>query len=148
VSNSTLSGNSAGIYGGGIANNGTLTVSNSTLSGNSATELGGGGIVNFGGTVTVSNSIVAGNTAPSGAEISSTNTTINSGGYNLFGVNGNNGLLNVTTVSTDVLPEVGVLITGTQAEVINNLRLLAGTYFIEVKLVEDISTNYNLSFRA
>lgn len=36
----------------------------------------------------------------------------------------------------------------TRAEVINNLSLAAGTYIIEVKLVEDLFTNYNLSFRA
>jgi hypothetical protein len=38
ISNSTLSGNSAGVYGGGIFNLGTVTLSNSTLSGNSATS--------------------------------------------------------------------------------------------------------------
>ena len=41
VSNSTLSGNSAGLDGGGIHNGGTLTVSGSTLSGNSASYGGG-----------------------------------------------------------------------------------------------------------
>jgi hypothetical protein len=67
VSNSTLSGNSAYYYGGGIYNNyygATLTVSNSTLSGNSATGRhgSGGGIYN-GGTLTVSNSTLSGNSA-------------------------------------------------------------------------------------
>jgi predicted outer membrane repeat protein len=62
VSNSTLSGNSAGDPGGGIANYGTLTVSNSTLSGNSA--YAGGGIFNYNpGMLTVSNSTLSGNSA-------------------------------------------------------------------------------------
>ena len=47
ITNSTLSGNSAGgpYYdgvGGGISNNATLTIINSTLSGNSALNQGGG----------------------------------------------------------------------------------------------------------
>ncbi len=43
MTNSTLSGNSAGSDGGGIYNiDGTLTVTNSTLSGNSAGDSGGG----------------------------------------------------------------------------------------------------------
>ena len=61
VSNSTLSGNSAGNRGGGIYNTGTVSVvsvSNSTLSGNSV--LSGGGIFNRDGTVSVSNSTLSG----------------------------------------------------------------------------------------
>ena len=64
VANSTLSGNSAPSVsnsGGGILNNnGTLTVTNSTLSGNSA-NYAGGGILNMGGMVTVTNSTLSGN---------------------------------------------------------------------------------------
>ncbi|NJL83225.1 MAG: hypothetical protein HC890_10210, partial [Chloroflexaceae bacterium] len=55
LTNSTLSGNSAGDFGGGIYNNGgTVTLSSSTLSGNSAFQAGG--IYNNGGTVSVTNS--------------------------------------------------------------------------------------------
>ncbi|MFZ9860109.1 MAG: choice-of-anchor Q domain-containing protein, partial [Gemmataceae bacterium] len=62
VSNSTLSGNSAGTFGGAIFNyNGALTVTNSTLSGNNATY--GGGISNKFGTITISNSTLSGNSA-------------------------------------------------------------------------------------
>src|SRR5215208_6256874 len=48
--------------GGGILNNGTVTVSNSTLSGNSSNG-GGGGIFNQSGTLTVSNSTLSGNSS-------------------------------------------------------------------------------------
>ena len=56
--------------GGGLFNNGTVTISNSTFADNSAsasgytTLVGGGGLVNNGGTVTISNSTFAGNSAP------------------------------------------------------------------------------------
>ncbi len=46
--------------GGGVENNGTLTVSDSTFSGNSANNGGGGGILNF-GTLTVGDSTFSGN---------------------------------------------------------------------------------------
>jgi hypothetical protein len=50
--------------GGGIYNNGTLTVSNSILSGNSASSgLGSGGGIQNNGTLTINNSTVSGNTA-------------------------------------------------------------------------------------
>ncbi|XQQ05819.1 MAG: beta strand repeat-containing protein [Leptolyngbya sp. IPPAS B-1204] len=105
VSNSTFTGNSA-VGGGGILNQpqGRLTVSNSTFTGNSASEAGGG-IFHGGVTLTVSNSIVAGNASPNGREIRSL-TPVTSGGYNLFGFNGDSGLVNITTVSTDVIPTV------------------------------------------
>ncbi len=65
VTNSTISGNSAGNNGGGIfSTNATLTVTNSTLSGNSA-GTGGGIFYNGGGTLTVINSILSGNSAVS-----------------------------------------------------------------------------------
>jgi hypothetical protein len=60
VTNSTLSGNFAGI-GGGIYNAGILTVTNSTISGNSASWRGGG-IYNI-REMTVANSTISGNAA-------------------------------------------------------------------------------------
>src|SRR5262249_6368680 len=60
--------------GGGIFNDGTVTVSNSTLSGNSA-RVSGGGIANGGGTLTLVNTIVD---AVAGAVVSTS-------GYNLIG---------------------------------------------------------------
>ena len=74
VSNSTFSGNSTdgpGGGGGGIFNQGTLTVTNSIFSGNSTADTGyGGGIFNNGGTLTVTNSTFSGNsTAANGGGI-------------------------------------------------------------------------------
>ncbi len=63
LTNSTISGNTANNEGGGIFNGGTLTVSNSAVSGNSTRSRAGGiggGIYNL-GTLTISNSTVSGN---------------------------------------------------------------------------------------
>jgi len=60
VSNCALSGNRAS-YGGGLCNDGTLTVKNCTISRNLA-GINGGGLSN-GGTATVQNSTFSGNTA-------------------------------------------------------------------------------------
>jgi filamentous hemagglutinin family protein len=61
LTNSTVSGNTAGDQGGGIFSNGDVTLTNSTVSGNTAANFGGG-ILSF-GAVTVTNSTVSGNTA-------------------------------------------------------------------------------------
>jgi CSLREA domain-containing protein len=60
IAGSTLSGNSAGEFGGAISNNGNLTITKSTLSGNSASE--GGAFDNF-GTAALTNSTISGNSA-------------------------------------------------------------------------------------
>ena len=57
----------SGVFGGGIFNDGTLTLTNSTVSGNTATYYGGG-IYNY-GTVTLTNSTVSGNSANWGGGI-------------------------------------------------------------------------------
>ena len=65
LNNSTLTANTADA-GGGIYNSGTLTLNNSTLSGNTANFAGfGGGISNY-GTLTVSNSTLSGNSTGKG----------------------------------------------------------------------------------
>jgi hypothetical protein len=51
----------------------------------------------------VSNSIVAGNTATAGAEVNRAAGTFTSGGNNLFGQNGNAGLVNVTAIASDLI---------------------------------------------
>ncbi len=67
IANGSNTNNISNGGGGGIINNGTLTVSNSTLSGNSTAPSGnyavGGGIANGTGTLTVSNSTFSGNAA-------------------------------------------------------------------------------------
>jgi nitrous oxidase accessory protein NosD len=61
LTNLTITGGTA-LRGGGIANNGTVTLHSSTVSGNTA-ALDGGGIDNNGGTVRLLSSTVSGNTA-------------------------------------------------------------------------------------
>jgi hypothetical protein len=76
ITNSTLSGNTAGsvnnpaVEGGGIFNSGTLTIVSSTVSANTAggTSGSGGGIENL-GTLTILNSTFSGNTAIKGGGI-------------------------------------------------------------------------------
>ncbi len=68
LTNSTVSGNTAGADGGGIFNQGNLTLTNSTVSGNAAGSVGGG-IHLGGGTVTLTNSTVSGNAAEVGGDI-------------------------------------------------------------------------------
>lgn len=69
LENCVVQGNAA-THGGGILNDGTLTVSQSTFSGNTADNaLGGGGGVHNTGTLTVVQSTFAGNTASTGGGI-------------------------------------------------------------------------------
>src|SRR5262249_21610584 len=81
LTNCTVANNSAGgsrfDSGGGIHNNGTLTIFHDTIAGNHA-DIGGG----LDGYAMVGNSIVAGNTA--GAAGTDGNGTINSSDYNLI----------------------------------------------------------------
>ena len=69
VTNLTLT-NGSNTVGGGIDNaSGSVTLTNSTVSGNSAGDLGGGGgIYNVSGTVTLGATILAGNSASSGPD--------------------------------------------------------------------------------
>ncbi len=100
VSNCSLSDNSAS-YGGGIYNSGMLWVSNTTLSGNSASY--GGGIYNS-GMLWVSNTTLSGNSASYGGGICNygtvtvSNTTLssNSAYYNGGGIYNNGGPVTVS----------------------------------------------------
>ncbi len=87
LTNNTISGNT----GGGIENNGTLTLTNSTISGNT-----GGGISNR-GTLTLTNSTITGNTGGgihnSWGTLTLTNSTISG---NTGGGIGNRGTLTIT----------------------------------------------------
>ena len=62
ITNSTITGNGAYQWGGGIQNYGTLIVSNSTFSNNTAVTEDGGALSNS-GAATISNSTISGNTA-------------------------------------------------------------------------------------
>jgi uncharacterized repeat protein (TIGR02543 family) len=67
ITGSTISGNSAPDYGGGIYNNGNITINGgSTISGNSTAN--GGGIYNH-GTLTITGSTISGNSAEYGGGI-------------------------------------------------------------------------------
>jgi hypothetical protein len=66
LTNCTLSGNVAESAGGGIFNQGSLTISHCTIADNAANEFGGGGIGSSGGG-TLTHSIVARNLGPGGA---------------------------------------------------------------------------------
>jgi hypothetical protein len=108
VNNSTLSGNTATRFGGGIlspkvrrvAGSGDTTISNSTISYNHA-EQRGGGIEHWSGQVTVSNSIVAGNTSNMYSDVFTTPEIFVSKGYNLVGQNGSHG--GFVNVATDLI---------------------------------------------
>jgi CSLREA domain-containing protein len=64
VADSTISGNAAGLFAGGIGSGGTLSVLNSTVSANSSAQ-GGGGIAIDGGNAQVQHSTLFGNRADS-----------------------------------------------------------------------------------
>jgi len=73
VANSTLAGNTANQYGGGIANYGTLTLKNSTLSGNTGHAFAGGGLANYNNTAILhyANTIIA--NSPTGGDCANVN---------------------------------------------------------------------------
>lgn len=62
----TVAGNATDSRGGGIANRGTLVIDSSTISGNTSGAGLGGGIYSEGGSVTITNSTISGNDADSG----------------------------------------------------------------------------------
>ena len=96
LTNSTVSGNTAGTDGGGIRNNGgNATLTNSTVSGNTV-QNGGGGIYNLGmGKVMLTNSTVSGNTAQNGD------------GAGICNANGDVTLTNSTVRSNNTAKELG-----------------------------------------
>lgn len=101
LSYSTISGNRADA-GGGIRNDGTMTINANTITNNTAATNGGGiAQLNTSNTLTIKGSIVAGNTATAGGgtDVFSSSGTTNSGGYNLFGEDDMN---HVTAVATDI----------------------------------------------
>ncbi len=95
VINSTISGNTsnlAGLAGGGIQANGTVSISNSTISGNNAPNgTGGGGIIFNGVGLTLNNVTISGNTSANGAGgLHKSTATLNANVRNTI-ISGNNG---------------------------------------------------------
>jgi hypothetical protein len=102
ITNSVVSGNTAGYVGGGISNGGTLTIDSSTLSGNNAIGMTGGdgfgyagGIANF-GTLTITNSTLSGNSATfSGGGVTNSGTvTVKNSTLSGNTANVNGGIIN------------------------------------------------------
>jgi hypothetical protein len=99
VTNSTLAGNVAAAYGGGIFNFGTLTVLSSTLSGNAA-AYGGGGLYNTSG-ATVQSSTFLSNSANIGGGVSNQQgMTIQNSTFTSNSANYNGGISHVNGVLT------------------------------------------------
>ena len=95
ITGSTFSENSDTFYGGGLWNDGTMTILNSAISNNTSTSGSGGGIYNNGGALTITNSVISNNSAgnPGGGiynigDLTVTNTTISgNSGTNGGGIN-------------------------------------------------------------
>ncbi|MGQ0622430.1 MAG: choice-of-anchor Q domain-containing protein [Panacagrimonas sp.] len=89
VTESTVAGNVAGVYGGGIVNlGGLLTLTRSTVSGNFSVNAGGG-IITTSGSLTLTNSTLSGNTGSgNGGGISGNNTHITLTDSTITGNNG------------------------------------------------------------
>lgn len=94
IVNSTISGNTAVVAGGGVANAyGIINMYNVTVTNNTATDGSGngkgGGIANtYYGQVTLARTIVSGNSADTYNEIDNYDGTITGANYNLFGHSG------------------------------------------------------------
>lgn len=109
--NSTVSGNEARANGGGITNgsNGILTLVSSTVTGNAVTAdvyyQNGGGLAVFDGTLTLQRSIVSGNKANTSSEIwAGSDAVVKADDFNLFGHDGDAGVVGFTPGATDVVP--------------------------------------------
>ncbi|WP_442404980.1 choice-of-anchor Q domain-containing protein [Mycobacterium sp.] len=93
VFNSTIAYNSA-YSGGGIDDDSGLTVSNSTIAYNKASASSGGGGLSGFGRVTLNNTIVAGNHSGTSADDIPNTLQVNPSAYNLIGTGGSPGLTN------------------------------------------------------
>jgi hypothetical protein len=104
VTNSTISGNSLG----GISNSyGTVILLNSTITGNTSSY--GGGVYNN-GTIILAHTLLSGNFAPTRSKSynRAPNGTVIANNHNLFGVNGDAGVVGFTPGLTDIVPAAGV----------------------------------------
>jgi hypothetical protein len=108
--NSTISNNVAyDAGGGGVSSRGALTILSTTVTGNKAVQVGGGegkggGVFIDSGTLTLKRSLVSGNTASPGREISVAAGVVTANDFNLFGHNGDAGVVGFTPGATDLVP--------------------------------------------
>jgi hypothetical protein len=103
LTNSTLSANAATSDGGGLFNSGTLTLTNSTLSGNVAGSNGGGVLNN--GTLTMTNSTLSSNTSAYGggvynrSALTLANSTLSGNSAGSGGTGGGGGVVNTGSLT-------------------------------------------------
>jgi CSLREA domain-containing protein len=99
IVNSTITGNTAVLAGGGILNQGGLTLNGSTVTGNTANIASGGGIDNT-GTATIANSIVEGNLSAPGMNVDDCDGCGTQSTYNM---------INSSTTVAVAPPALGIL---------------------------------------
>ena len=135
--------NSTGVYsGGGITNDGTLTIANSTIAGNSAHAIGGG-IMNYSlGTLTLTNALVADNVNSSGPDdiFNASGGTVTAT-YSLIGNNANS---SITTAGNNIVnpATVGLSTLGSNGGSTQTIALLPGSAAIGTgESVTGISTD-------
>ena len=143
LNNSTLSGNTANAYGGGIYNShSTLTLNNTILTGNTAYYEGGGiynELVLYLDTLTLNNTTLSGNTAGSGGGIShdggtlilnnttlSNNSATESGG-GIYSDQGGRIMLNNATLSGNTAIAGGGIYNNQATVTLNNATLSGNT---------------------
>ncbi|MFN2270319.1 MAG: choice-of-anchor Q domain-containing protein, partial [Anaerolineae bacterium] len=120
LANSAISGNRAEHKGGGLFFNSSPfydfahvmypDIADTTISGNVAGDTGGGVSVFDNTVLTFSRSIVSGNEAPVAAEIEDATYETIVDNYNLFGLDGDAGVIGFTLGITDIMPAAGVLL--------------------------------------
>ena len=109
LTNSTVSGNSADDFrrsiGGGLFNSGALTLSNSTVSGNSGDH--GGGVFTS-GTLTLTRTLISGNYGYDDGPSEVEGGTIIANNHNLFGHDGDAGVVGFSPGLSDLVPSEGL----------------------------------------
>lgn len=112
MTNSTVSGNrvtTPNTFAGGFNHHSSImTLSNSTVTGNSGGQFGGG-VRNFNGTATLQRNLIAGNTAVTGREVDNLNGILIANGHNLFGFAGNAGINGFTPGASDFTPTAALV---------------------------------------
>lgn len=127
LDNSTVSGNVSGNNGGGIITRGrgsVLQMTQSTITGNVAAARGGGIDSWQDGSVELTRSLISGNTAQVGPELYNEQyAKVTSGKYNLFGLNGNAGVIGFSPKVKDIVPAAGVILNDILAPLADNTGL-------------------------